>query len=186
MSFFTEDYLRSKAEKLTINKSASEVLNEEYVSKESKFINDSKRIYSIFLSHSIKDAELILGLRTEFINNGFSVYIDWIEDPELDRKNVTRKTADRLRKMMRASHCLLFAESNNSEYSKWMPWELGYFDGFNPNKVATIPIVKNSSVNEFTRQEYLRLYPILEKDYNGFFIQNNDRSTENFMDWLKK
>lgn len=53
--------------------------------------------FDIFLSHSIRDAELVLGVKVVLEDAGKSVYIDWIEDPALDRAQVTGKTADMLR-----------------------------------------------------------------------------------------
>jgi hypothetical protein len=43
-----------------------------------------------------------------------------------------------------------------------MPWELGYFDGLKAEHVWILPLVANSD-GEFQRQEYLALYPSIEK-----------------------
>ncbi len=43
-----------------------------------------------------------------------------------------------------------------------MPWELGYFDGFKPSYVWILPLV-SAYDSEFNGQEYLGLYPPLEK-----------------------
>jgi hypothetical protein len=40
-------------------------------------------------------------------------------------------------------------------------WELGYFDGFRPNHVAILPLVKAAG-SGFAGQEYLGLYPYVE------------------------
>lgn len=37
------------------------------------------------------------------------IYIDWIDDNELERNNVTSGTAGRLKERMNQSKCLLFA-----------------------------------------------------------------------------
>lgn len=42
-----------------------------------------------------------------------------------------------------------------------MPWELGYFDGYN-GKVAIVPIVESAS-SDFKEQEYLSLYPYIDE-----------------------
>ena len=88
--------------------------------------------------------------------------MDWIDDSGLDRTKVTHKTAQILRHRMRASACLVYAHSANSEDSKWMPWELGYFDGFNPSHVWILPIVVSYDT-EFKSQEFLSLYPSVDK-----------------------
>jgi hypothetical protein len=114
--------------------------------------------FDIFLSHSIRDAELVLGVKVVLEDAGKSVYIDWIEDPALDRAQVTGKTADMLRSRMRACDSLLYLYSQASQRSRWMPWELGYFDGFNGN-VAILPVVPEGGALDFDREEYLQLYP---------------------------
>ncbi|TGS08549.1 outer membrane beta-barrel protein, partial [Mesorhizobium sp. M1C.F.Ca.ET.187.01.1.1] len=39
-----------------------------------------------------------------------------------------RGTAELLRTRMRQSKTLIYVHSNNSPGSRWMPWELGFFD----------------------------------------------------------
>jgi hypothetical protein len=41
--------------------------------------------YDIFLSHCFKDRELADGLTEQFESLGYTVYVDWREDPQLDR-----------------------------------------------------------------------------------------------------
>ena len=43
-----------------------------------------------------------------------------------------------------------------------MPWELGYFDGLKFGYVWILPLVSEYDA-EFKRQEYLGLYPAIEK-----------------------
>jgi hypothetical protein len=43
-----------------------------------------------------------------------------------------------------------------------MPWELGYFDGRKPGRVAIMPL-PSSATTGFKGQEYLELYPNLER-----------------------
>jgi hypothetical protein len=117
--------------------------------------------YDIFLSHSFSDKELVLGLRTELENYAYSVYVDWIDDYGLDRRNVTRKNVLWIQERMKASKCLLYATSSNSSNSKWMPWELGFMDGFK-HKVAIFPI-SGTYAASYSGNEYLGIYPYLEK-----------------------
>lgn len=114
--------------------------------------------FDIFLSHSLRDAELVLGVKLVLEDAGKSVYIDWIEDPALDRAQVSGKTAHVLRSRMRMCDSLLYLYSQASQRSRWMPWELGYFDGFNGN-VAILPVVPDGGTLDFDREEYLQLYP---------------------------
>jgi hypothetical protein len=117
--------------------------------------------FDVFLSHSFSDAELIAGVKLALEAEGLRVYVDWIDDRQLDRSHVTVRTADVLRTRMRHSRSLIFATSNTSSASKWMPWELGYFDGFQPGHVGILPLVKTPG-SDFEGQEYLGLYPYIE------------------------
>jgi hypothetical protein len=114
--------------------------------------------YDIFLSHSFEDAEVIAGVKVLIETEGLSVYVDWIDDAQADRSKVTAKTADMLRERMKHCRFLLFATSKASSSSKWMPWELGYFDGMRSDRVGILPIVQSDG-GSFVGQEYLGLYP---------------------------
>jgi TIR domain len=125
--------------------------------------------FDVFLSHSYEDAALIAGIKALLESESISVYVDWLEDPQLDRSRVTRDTADLLRERMRHCGFLLYASSQASVDSKWMPWELGYFDGYRPGRVGILPIVSTPGAS-FVGQEYLGLYPLIERlafDYHG-------------------
>ena len=114
--------------------------------------------FDVFLSHSKEDAEIIAGVKRLLEAGGLTVYVDWIDDSQLDRSRVTTATAAQLRKRMRQCKSLIFATSKSSSDSKWMPWELGYFDGFKPGHVAVLPLVSTPGA-AFVGQEYLGLYP---------------------------
>lgn len=137
-------------------KSATQILGEE----SRRFTSTSQ--YDVFLSHSYDDAEVILGVKSIIEELGLTVYVDWIDDAGLDRSRVTVKTAEILRVRMRASSCLVYAHSPNASDSVWMPWELGYFDRFRPMFVWILPLVVEYD-SEFKGQEYLGLYPTVDK-----------------------
>jgi hypothetical protein len=118
--------------------------------------------FDVFLSHSSEDAQVIVGVKALLEADGLSVYVDWLEDRQLDRRRVTPATAQLLRTRMGSCGYLLYASSRSSSNSKWMPWELGYFDGKRPNSVGILPIV-GSSRDSFVGLEYLGLYPIIER-----------------------
>ena len=94
---------------------------------------------------------------------GQKVYVDWVVDPQLPRDSVTKETAKTLRDRMKQSSKLLYLATDNASSSKWMPWELGYFDGLKSGNVAILPLV-DSAYSSFQGQEYLGLYPALGKD----------------------
>lgn len=160
MAFYTIAEARASAIRTTgtsaLRKSASTILNEETARA-----RDSDR-YDVFLSHCLADAEAVVGVKAILESQGQSVYVDWIDDKQLNRHKVTSATAAVLRRRMRQSHSLIFATSDTSPDSKWMPWELGYFDGFRPNRVAILPLVESTG-KDFKGQEYLGLYPVVER-----------------------
>lgn len=120
-----------------------------------------------------------------FIENmGYTVYLDWREDPQLDRSNVSRETANTLRQRMKQSKCLIFATSESSSKSKWMPWELGFFNGLKKSKVGVLPIVTRSrKSDDFRSQEYLGLYYYMVK--TGETIYDNSKyEYVDFENWL--
>lgn len=119
--------------------------------------------FHIFLCHSIDDMQIVLGTKTILEQMGYSVYVDHQVDPQLDRRYVTRDTADHLRSRMRHCEALFYATSYNSTSSKWMPWELGYFDGYK-NKAAILPLVSDyTETDSYAGQEYLGIYPYITR-----------------------
>jgi TIR domain len=120
-------------------------------------------VFDIFLSHSLTDALLVMAVRRLLESQGLRVYVDWIDDPLLDRNSVTSSTARQLRERMGQSRSLIYATSKAASKSRWMPWELGYFDGFkDPDHVCILPIENGSSLS-FDGQEYLGLYKVIER-----------------------
>jgi len=156
MALFTESAVRERAR--------TEVRKSGMVKKAAQLIVESSasyapsKTYDIFLSHSIRDADLILGMKGIFEDLGYAVYVDWIEDLQLDRTKVTTTTAEKLRQRMNSSNSLFFVTTSNADSSRWMPWECGFFDG-KKEKVAIVPIQETSANNSYFGQEYLGLYP---------------------------
>lgn len=152
---FNESALRSRA----ATRVALSAKHENQFLRESR--DTSSTSFDVFLSHSIMDAQLVLGAKFELEAQGLTVYIDWISDPLLDRNKVSVATADQLRRRMRQCKMLVYVHSENAAISKWCPWELGYFDGFRGGNVFIMPVVA-SAQHTFSGQEYLGLYPYLE------------------------
>ncbi|MER8962735.1 MULTISPECIES: hypothetical protein [unclassified Mesorhizobium] len=156
MSTFTESRIRQRAQrKVGISRTAKAVLKEEVATAK------TKTSFDIFLSHSTSDAEIILGVKGVLEDYGKTVYVDWLEDPQLDRANVTAANAEVIRMRMRQCKSLVYVHTANSGSSKWMPWELGYFDGFN-GAVAVLPVTQNHQTS-YDGQEYLGIYPYLDE-----------------------
>lgn len=119
--------------------------------------------FDIFLSHSFQDSELILGVKEILESSGQTVYVDWINDPMLDRSKVVVNTARTLRQRMGQCKGLVYASTMAATHSKWMPWELGYFDGLRGSEhVAIMPLVEHPGAHP-AGQEYLGLYPLVQE-----------------------
>ncbi len=123
--------------------------------------------HDIFLSHAFPDKAAVQVVRDQLVAAGYKVYVDWIEDHQLDRAMASAATADLLRDRLRRCGALVFCVSTNSPLSKWMPWELGFADAL-MGKVFVLPL-DEGAVARAKGQEYLRLYPIVERaDLRGF------------------
>jgi hypothetical protein len=166
-----------------VYKSAASILAEN-VAKQA-----TDKTYDVFLSHAAIDAEIILGVKGVIQDHGYSVYADWIDDPQLDRKNVTPETAGTLRSRMNLCRSLFYTTTENSPTSKWMPWECGYFDG-KKGRSAILPITVTGT-EAFKGQEYLGLYPYISEGTGGSDHKNRlwvNRSPDVYVEfsaWLE-
>lgn len=162
-------------------KAAQRNLNEsfEILLRNTKHKPKDKDEFDIFLSHSFSDKAVVLQLISELEAYGYTVYVDWIVDPDLDRSYVNESTANKLRQRMKQCKSLLYATTENASNSKWMPWELGYKDG-NNGKAAILPIKKDQ---DFDGQEYLGIYPIIDND-NDTYLWINDNGRKEFAQWI--
>jgi hypothetical protein len=182
MGLFTESDVRARAKAgTTFQKSASIILTERARAQVSVASHD------IFLSHSFADKEIILGVALLIEDLGYSVFIDWRDDPYLDRSNVTPGTAQKLRARMKSSRCLFYATTSNSSDSKWMPWELGFKDGDN-TRAAILPIMQYSTTT-YQGREYLGIYPYVDVGDNRLgqrrlWVRRSSTCYVHFDGWL--
>lgn len=185
MALFVRSDLRAKARINRIFESAGYVLK----SDAEKWA--AGKTYDIFLSHCSLDAPELVGLKLEIEETGFSVYVDW-EDPQLNRADVSARTAQELRARMKDCSCLFCAISPNAEASRWMPWELGYFDGLK-GKVAILPVLDQQPGvrDRFQGQEYFGLYPyvatgtVKESGESALWIHEDETTYVVLPAWLK-
>jgi len=184
MAFFIESEVREKANQVLSTESMS--VDSIILESNQKFESEDKE-YDIFLSHSKIDEKLVLGIKSNLEEMGYSVYIDWIEDKQLDRSQVTKNTAQTLKNRMNKSKSLIFVTTENSVRSIWMPWELGYFDGYK-GKVAILPIKKSDTDTEYKGQEYLGIYPYVTKNILDKLYINSKKEinldTVSFKDYI--
>lgn len=165
------------------------------ISYDEKYIKEALqyskiKTYDVFLSHSFRDANIVWGLTKLLENLNLTVYVDWINDSKLDRKNPSIATAEYLKKRMRSSHSLLSVYSTSMSESKWVPWEVGYFESVN-DKIAILPITQRESTeSEFKGQEYLGLYyyglykPSTNFQSETIIIKENEQKYATIQEWL--
>ena len=130
---------------------------------ENRQIFFAKSAYDLFLSHSYLDKSLVYTIVDLFNRAGYSVYVDWMVDTQLDRNNVTPKTAKSLRGRMDTCQGLAYISTDNISTSKWCPWELGYMDGKRNGRCAILPVLDSETAG-FSGREYLGIYPFIDYD----------------------
>ena len=180
MNIVTESYLRNAARRRSLNEDIRMFSN-----------SRNSNSFDVFLTHSFADRDIVAGIYNELHDLGLKVYVDWIVDPDLDRRNVTKESAERIRTRMASSKSLIYAFSVHSGFSKWMPWELGFVDA-NTHKCAILPIAQVSGFS-FNRTEYLKLYPIITEEistYNNkakLALQESETSVycRSIKDWIE-
>lgn len=173
--------LFSYAELQKVNMFSSEAFSESTPLKSAASINVNQNDrFDIFLSHSYADKNIIPQLKKALEGFGFSVYVDWINDRLLSRDSVNKDTAKILQQRMKQSKSLVYATSENSSNSRWMPWELGYFDGIKDKMVAILPIKKlgNGFSDDFKGEEYLGLYYYVSIDNASKILENKPMAME--------
>jgi hypothetical protein len=65
------------------------------------------------------------------------------------------------------SRSLIYVTSRAARTSRWMPWELGYFDGLKGSEQVSIMRLESVSHNKFVGEEYLGLYKQIERVRDG-------------------
>jgi hypothetical protein len=122
---------------------------------------------------------------------GYSVYLDWVDDADMDRSEVTPGTAARLRHRITASRSLLVHATEGAKLSRWVPWELGFADGLH-RPVGILPVLaEHRHVFTYKGTEYLGLYPYVDfesPDKGGDvrpWANVNSKTYISFRGWLK-
>lgn len=112
-------------------------------------------VKSVFLSHSSKDSDLALLVKTALESVDVEVYVDWLDAglPEA----VSAATAKILRERIQQNDLLLLLSTNNAMKSRWVPWELGFGDGRNgERRVAILEVQRDNET--YQGNEYVELY----------------------------
>lgn len=147
ISYSRESYFKGVVARMPINE------------QQRTFSAGSNELFDVFLSYNINDKDVVKGIYYVLKKMGFKVYVDFMVDPQLDRRSVTKETAECIQSRLKHSKSLIYAQSPNATMSKWMPWELGVVDG-NTSKCFIMPVQKGYEIIN-SRQEYLLLYPVI-------------------------
>jgi len=161
MALLLESTLRSRARQATGTYNTAYGALNEHMEKQAKVSQ-----HDIFLSHAYEDKDVVLGGALTIEDLGYSVYIDWREDPSLDRSKVTAATAAKLRERMRACKSLFYSITPGAAESIWMKWELGFKDGAS-NRTAILPVVTSGSGDDYQGQQFLGIYPYVSDGTMG-------------------
>jgi hypothetical protein len=145
--------------------------------------------FDVFLSYRGLDEAAARGLASALKREKLRVYMA-CDDDEFKAKPVTKRTAAGLKDIMDRSNCLLYAATENAAESRWMPWELGYFDG-RKGRVAIIPVKFTRGTDDlFERREYLNLYPYVTKRFAGasgtetLYVNEDETTHVTLADWV--
>lgn len=139
---------------------------------------EQMKLYDLFISHSSTDSELLLQLKSMLNCNNINVYIDWVNDREALKRELTNvDTANAIIERLKSSKALLYIHTNASLNSHWTPWELGFFHAlknkvcvYNPDNIEKVP--------------YLDVYPNLVLKNGLFFIEINTELLP-LKDWIE-
>ena len=178
MTLLTETQVLGRARRRAVylRKSAKDILTEETAS--------ALQHFDVFLSHSSAEPEeILLGIKLLLEDRGMSVYVDKYNDSDLGRREVTAATAAILRRRMRQSESLLYVHSRHSRTSRWMPWELGFFDGLK-GKVAIVPVTRETQ-SAFRGEEYLGLYPYVTEHIELLWVYGAGQQLRELKGWSK-
>jgi hypothetical protein len=137
----------------------------------------------VFISHKQQDRSRCEVLKKRIESWGFSCYADFA-DPANATGDDPQRLANHIRDNLRNSRCLVYAYSSVSVQSKWMPWELGFYDGrwgqyqialFDLDQIgspARRAVVSEGPANALTIQEYLAMYRDLSESELREFLSD--------------
>ena len=122
---------------------------------------------NLFLSHQMSDLAPAKAAVNLLERHGASVYLD-VEDASLQASS-PNQIAARLRNAIRACRRLVVIVTDNTQTSRWIPWEMGIADQqFGDSRVALLPIKPQSySAEDWTQQSYFNLYARIEPSGAG-------------------
>jgi len=117
---------------------------------------------NLFLSHSLTDLAPAKAAVNLLERHGASVYLD-IQDASLQSRT-PRDIANTLRNAIRSCRRLVVVVTENTQTSRWIPWEMGIADAdVGELRVALLPTRPNLfSAADWSDQAYFTLYARIE------------------------
>ena len=147
------------------------------------------RYVDVFISHKLEDLPRAKELKALIKSWNFTCYVDE-DDAALQKLRDPAEMSARIRDNLRTCRCFIYAFSSKSAQSKWMPWELGFFDGrWGQRQIGlfdldvwtggTRPRAGGGSrtteddvgQDALSLQEYLRMYELVDRDNLESFIR---------------
>lgn len=121
-------------------------------------------VSNVFLSHSSKDGgDMLDGAIRVLRDHGGVVYAD-VLDPAAKDLSAAEFGSFFDTAIRDVGHLVALLTDNTAD-SRWVPWELGLAHGIHGlRRTAVWPVVRDPSLPPYwTTQEYLRVYPMLER-----------------------
>jgi len=125
--------------------------------------------YDVFLSHNTKDTTLVANFKRFLANRGYTIYLDWLQDTEAGRE----ENSEKVKVAIANSRVLIHMHTHTVGQSRWIPWQIGYFDGLkSANEIAILPFLNHNRIlPPYGGQEYLQRYTQIGAEVMSQFIR---------------
>ncbi|TFB13572.1 hypothetical protein E3U55_15745 [Filobacillus milosensis] len=133
-----------------------------------------------FQLNYLRATQKIISLILDFTNHNTNILFRYLEEfysgeamlKEYTNKEITNKILDSLR----SSGCVLYVDSRNSRYSKWMPFELGYAMAYENKPIYRMLIqYKRTRIGSIKNSSFLSDFEVID-DIDKFIKYLNIRS----------
>ena len=133
---------------------------------------EQHKTFDLFLSHSSRDVETLLRIKTMLNSQGVNVYIDWVNDREQLRRELTSMdTAKVIIERIKASNAMMYINTEAGASSQWTPWELGYADATG-KKICVLQMGEVEA-----RTAYLDIYEEAHIEDESIYVETNGIKT---------
>lgn len=133
---------------------------------------EQHKTFDLFLSHSSKDVDTLFQMKTMLNSQGLNVYIDWVNDREQLRRELTnRATAKVIIERIKSCKAMMYIHTEASTASQWTPWELGYAYALG-KKICVLQLYVDAS-----KPAYLDIYDKAVFEDDGIYVESNANRT---------